>query len=79
MYLIAGYRETIKVGDIAPRENIPKEEKRRLEAVGYGGFHLGVKLNTFQEAMHNFVREMLHDSPAARRIEALWEVRSSIF
>ena len=26
-------RRTIKVGDIAPRENIPKEEKRRLEAV----------------------------------------------
>ncbi|KAF9650137.1 HD domain-containing protein [Thelephora ganbajun] len=46
-----------QVGDIAPRENIPKEEKRRLEA----------------EAMHNFIHEMLHGSPAARRIEALWQ------
>lgn len=25
--------------------------------------------------MHNFVHDMLHASPAARRIEALWEVR----
>jgi putative hydrolase of HD superfamily len=24
--------------------------------------------------MHNFVHEMLHDSPAARRIETLWQV-----
>lgn len=46
-----------QVGDIAPRERIPKEEKRRLEA----------------EAMHNFVHEMLHNSPAAQRIEALWQ------
>jgi len=46
-----------QVGDIAPRENIPKEEKQRLEA----------------EAMHNFCYEMLHDSLAARRIEALWK------
>ncbi|KAI0272410.1 HD domain-containing protein [Gloeopeniophorella convolvens] len=45
------------VGDIAPREGIPKAEKRRLEA----------------EAMHNFVHEMLHDSPAALRIMALWQ------
>ncbi|KAI0700121.1 HD domain-containing protein [Cerioporus squamosus] len=45
-----------QVGDIAPREGIPKAEKQRLEA----------------EAMHNFVHEMLHDSPAAQRIIALW-------
>lgn len=25
--------------------------------------------------MHNFVHDMLHASPAALRIEALWEVR----
>ncbi|KDR67713.1 hypothetical protein GALMADRAFT_273060 [Galerina marginata CBS 339.88] len=45
-----------QVGDIAPREGIPKAEKHRLEA----------------EAMHNFVHDMLHDSPAAQRINALW-------
>ncbi|KAF5362511.1 hypothetical protein D9756_002677 [Leucocoprinus leucothites] len=45
-----------QVGDIAPREGIPKETKARLEV----------------EAMHNFVHDMLHDSPAAQRIEALW-------
>ncbi|KAL5531569.1 hypothetical protein ACEPAG_4446 [Sanghuangporus baumii] len=46
-----------QVGDIAPREGIPKEEKQRLEA----------------EAMQNFVHVMLHSSPAALRIEALWK------
>ncbi|KAN0088791.1 HD domain containing protein [Tylopilus felleus] len=46
-----------QVGDITPRERIPKEEKQRLEA----------------EAMHNFVHDMLHASPAALRIEALWQ------
>jgi len=46
-----------QVGDIAPREGIPKAEKRRLEA----------------EAMYNFVHDMLHSSPAALRIEALWK------
>ncbi|KAM5533821.1 hypothetical protein V8D89_012484 [Ganoderma adspersum] len=45
-----------QVGDIAPREGIPKAEKHRLEA----------------EAMHNFVHEMLHNSPAAQRIMDLW-------
>ncbi|KAI0793865.1 HD domain-containing protein [Fomes fomentarius] len=45
-----------QVGDIAPHEGISKAEKRRLEA----------------EAMHNFVHEMLHDSPAAQRIMTLW-------
>lgn len=45
-----------QVGDIAPREGIPKAEKQRLEA----------------EAMHNFLHDMLHYSPAAQRIEALW-------
>ncbi|KAI0332755.1 hypothetical protein GY45DRAFT_1368979 [Cubamyces sp. BRFM 1775] len=46
-----------QVGDIAPREGIPKAEKRRLEA----------------EAMHSFVHEMLHNNPSAQRIEALWK------
>ncbi|GJE91238.1 HD domain-containing protein [Phanerochaete sordida] len=46
-----------QVGDITPREGISKAEKRRLEA----------------EAMDNFVHEMLHDSPAAQRIHALWQ------
>ncbi|KAL6307213.1 HD domain-containing protein [Sparassis latifolia] len=46
-----------QVGDIAPREGMPKAEKRRLEA----------------EAMHNFVHDMLHNSAAAQRIEALWK------
>ncbi|OBZ73881.1 HD domain-containing protein C4G3.17 [Grifola frondosa] len=46
-----------QVGDISPREQIPKAEKRCLEA----------------EAMHNFTHEMLHDSPAAQRILALWK------
>ncbi|KZT09821.1 HD domain-containing protein [Laetiporus sulphureus 93-53] len=46
-----------QVGDITPHEGIPKSEKRRLEA----------------EAMHNFTHEMLHSSPAAQRIEALWK------
>ncbi|CAK5267503.1 unnamed protein product, partial [Mycena citricolor] len=45
------------VGDIAPREGFTSEEKRRLEA----------------EAMDNIVHEMLHDSPAALKIRALWE------
>lgn len=46
------------VGDITPKEGISKETKARLEA----------------EAMHNFVHDMLHNSPAAQRIEALWHV-----
>ncbi|CAL1715145.1 unnamed protein product [Somion occarium] len=46
----------LAVGDITPRENISREEKQRLEA----------------EAMHNFIHDMLHDSPAAQRIEAFW-------
>ncbi|KDQ50747.1 hypothetical protein JAAARDRAFT_41836 [Jaapia argillacea MUCL 33604] len=46
-----------QVGDIAPREGIPKAEKKRLE----------------EEAMHNFVHEMLHNSPVAQRIQALWQ------
>ncbi len=53
----------LKVGDIAPRENIPKAEKHRLEA----------------EAMHNFVHDMLHDSPASQRINSLWLVSSNPF
>ena len=31
-------------------------------------------LNGLKEAMHNFVHEMLHGSPAALRMEALWKV-----
>ncbi|KLO13303.1 HD domain-containing protein [Schizopora paradoxa] len=45
------------VGDIAPREGIPKETKAKLEA----------------DAMDNFVNGMLHGSPAGRRMEALWK------
>ncbi|KAG1860265.1 HD domain-containing protein [Suillus subalutaceus] len=48
--------DDMAVGDITPREGISKQEKQRLEA----------------EAMHNFVHDMLHGSPAALRIEALW-------
>jgi putative hydrolase of HD superfamily len=48
------------VGDIAPKEGISKEKKQQLES----------------EAMHNFVHDMLHDSPAAQRIQALWHVNS---
>jgi len=46
-----------QVGDITPREGIPKAEKCRLET----------------EAMRNFVHEMLHNSPAAQKIEGLWK------
>ncbi|TEB33077.1 HD domain-containing protein, partial [Coprinellus micaceus] len=46
-----------QVGDIAPNEDFTKEEKHRLE----------------KEAMHNFVHVMLHNSPAAQRIESLWK------
>ena len=28
-----------------------------------------------QDAMHNFIHDMLHATPAALRIEALWKVR----
>ncbi|PPQ85248.1 hypothetical protein CVT25_010021 [Psilocybe cyanescens] len=45
-----------QVGDIAPREGIPKAEKHRLES----------------EAMHNIVHDMLHNSPAAQKINSLW-------
>ncbi|KAH0582412.1 hypothetical protein H2248_010355 [Termitomyces sp. 'cryptogamus'] len=47
------------VGDIAPSENVPKEEKIRRES----------------EAMHNFVHDMLHGSPAALRVLDLWKVQ----
>jgi len=46
------------VGDITPKEGISKETKAQLET----------------EAMHNFVHDMLHNSSAAQRIEALWHV-----
>ncbi|KAL1668911.1 HD domain-containing protein [Schizophyllum commune] len=45
-----------QVGDITPRHGLSKEEKAKLE----------------EDAMNNFVHEMLHDSPAARRIMDLW-------
>ncbi|KAJ7068904.1 HD domain-containing protein [Mycena belliarum] len=45
------------VGDIAPRENISPVEKARLE----------------EAAMHNIVHDMLHNSPAAQQIDALWK------
>ncbi|KAG6902027.1 hypothetical protein C0995_005360 [Termitomyces sp. Mi166 len=51
------------VGDIAPSENIPKEEKTRRELI----------VDVEQEAMHNFVNNMLHSSPAALRIFDLWK------
>lgn len=31
-----------------------------------------------QEAIHNFVHDMLHYSPAAQRIETLWRVSVSV-
>ncbi|KAF9033210.1 HD domain-containing protein [Panaeolus papilionaceus] len=45
------------VGDIVPREGISKEEKHWQE----------------QAAMKNFVTDMLHNSPTALTIEALWK------
>ncbi|KAF8220190.1 hypothetical protein L208DRAFT_1426925 [Tricholoma matsutake] len=45
------------VGDIAPSEGISKAEKTRRES----------------EAMRSFVYDMLHATPAALRIEALWK------
>ena len=47
-----------QVGDIAPSEGFTKAEKHKLE----------------EDAMKSFIHEMLHDSPAAKRIEALWRV-----
>jgi len=32
-------------------------------------------MHEYQDAIRNFVTEMLHDSPAAQRILALWMVR----
>ncbi|QRV88824.1 HD domain-containing protein [Ceratobasidium sp. AG-Ba] len=45
------------VGDIAPWEGISKAEKTLRE----------------KEGMRVMLSDMLHDSPAAKRIEALWE------
>ncbi|GLB43216.1 putative HD domain-containing protein [Lyophyllum shimeji] len=45
------------VGDITPDENISKEIKAQRES----------------DAMHNFVYDMLHGTPAALRILALWK------
>jgi hypothetical protein len=66
------------VGDITPVEGYPKAEKQRLEAVRLPLPSLRLRRLvdlSAQEAMHNFVHEMLHDSPAAQRMEALWKVR----
>jgi hypothetical protein len=35
-------------------------------------------MHKYQDAIRNFVTEMLHDSPAAQRILALWMVRDII-
>ncbi|KAG8745639.1 hypothetical protein FRC10_007336 [Ceratobasidium sp. 414] len=45
------------VGDIAPWEGISRAEKVARE----------------REGMRNMLSDMLHDGPAAKRIEALWE------
>jgi putative hydrolases of HD superfamily len=65
-----------QVGDIAPSHGIPKEEKIRLETVRLYKSSIGSHEGSLdsQEAMRNIVHDMLHDSPAARRIEALWQV-----
>jgi len=77
----------LAVGDIAPREGIPKAEKRRLEAVrSLPSFppHPDTFTTTpytdidkasgpAQEAMQNFVHELLHDSSAALKIMSLWK------
>ncbi|KAH0836452.1 HD domain-containing protein [Lanmaoa asiatica] len=63
-----------QVGDITPREGISKEEKRRLEAVGPHRSRSAARTQIQQqEAMHNFVHDMLHATPAALRMEALWK------
>ena len=67
----------IAVGDIAPREGIFKAEKRRLETVREAisphiSFSVDSEGGPAQEAMQNFVHEMLHDSPAALKIMSLW-------
>ncbi|KAI3619261.1 hd domain-containing protein [Moniliophthora roreri] len=46
-----------QVGDIAPHEGISKAEKHRME----------------EEAMHSFIHGMLHNTPAAQRIESLYK------
>ena len=63
------------VGDISPREGIPREEKCRLEAVGLALCPCVSPTRPRQDAMHNFIHDMLHATPAALRIEALWKVR----
>ncbi|KAG8699872.1 hypothetical protein FRC09_006320 [Ceratobasidium sp. 395] len=45
------------VGDIAPWEGISREEKAARE----------------REGMRSMLSDMLHDTPAAKRIEVLWE------
>jgi putative hydrolases of HD superfamily len=66
------------VGDITPHEGISKAEKKRLEQVcPLDQSSLSDELFTiYQEAMHNFVHDMLHGSPAALRIKSIWQVSS---
>ena len=66
----------LAVGDIGPQEGISKAEKRRLEEACMTAisFIIG-RSQASQEAMLNFVHDMLHSSPPARRIYALWKVR----
>jgi hypothetical protein len=66
--------KTTAVGDIAPQEGITKAEKRRLEEVYMSIIVVIGHSQALQEAMHNFVHDMLHFSPAAQRIYALWKV-----
>lgn len=65
-----------QVGDIAPREGVPKAEKKRLEAVRIPNVALSYFDSRYsQEAMQNFVHEMLQDSPQAQFMMDLFEVR----
>jgi len=69
------------VGDIAPSDGISKEAKNMLESVSYL-LHVYIRvllILTVQKAMENMVHVMLHSSPAALRIEALWKVAIYIY
>jgi putative hydrolase of HD superfamily len=68
-----------QVGDITPDEGFSKQEKKQLEEVSTDDVHFVyisfIGQISWQDAINNFVSEMLHDSPAAKRIFALWKVR----
>ena len=64
------------------RGHLPSRgDPKGRETKARGGMYTNVTFKypsaslTQQEAMHNFIHDMLHASPAALRIEALWEVR----